>query len=102
MIDVRVRLRRTGGIAGGELNTVVDTSHLTHDQAHRLKALLTALPPRGVGGLPLPTPIPDSTRYELIIDRQGNRRTYRYSDTNLPPRIRPLIEFLLNTSRGLH
>ncbi len=101
MADVRVRLRRSGGLAGGRLDTVVHTSRLPPDQAVRLRALLTALPPKGTDGLPLPPPIPDSTSYELTVDRVGGSKTYRYHDGNLPARIRPLIEFLVSTSGRL-
>ncbi|MER5621276.1 protealysin inhibitor emfourin [Streptosporangium sp. NPDC002544] len=102
MVDdttLRVRLRCTGGIAGEEINGLLDASHLPADRARELEALVGALPAEDVRGL-FPPPVPDSTFYELHVERYGERRAYWYHSGSLPPEVLPLVRLLLHAADG--
>ncbi|WP_214108234.1 protealysin inhibitor emfourin [Acrocarpospora catenulata] len=94
---LRVRLRLTGGLPPLDRSVPVDASQLPADAARELESLLRALPAEDFRGL-FPPPVPDSTFYELHVERDGERRSYWYHEGSLPPEIRPLVQFLLNTA----
>ncbi|GAA2620023.1 hypothetical protein GCM10010399_58940 [Dactylosporangium fulvum] len=96
-MTVRVELRRTGGIGGGELRTTVVSTLLPAAQADKLRSLVAALP-LPPEGLPQPPPPPDSLRYELLLDRGGRQLTYLYFDNSLPDAVRELVEHLVSMS----
>jgi hypothetical protein len=91
----RLRLRRTGGIAGVPTEAELDTSELDPAQAEPILRALdaTSTPPAGGGA-----PRPDAFRYELTIERAGQSRTMTFGDPP-PPALAPVIAALAGRSR---
>ncbi|GGM46226.1 protealysin inhibitor emfourin [Dactylosporangium sucinum] len=91
---VRVEVRRTGGIGGGERRSTLDSALLPAARASELASLVAALP-SPPEGLPQPPPPPDALRYDLRLDRGGRVQTYVYFDNSLPAAARELVEYVM-------
>lgn len=91
----RLRLRRTGGIAGVPTEAELDTATLDPAQAEPILRALDAAQGQPAGGGP---PRPDAFRYELTIDRAGQSRTVTFGDPP-PAALAPVIEALASRSR---
>jgi hypothetical protein len=89
----RVRLRRTGGIAGRATEAELDTSDLEPDRA---KAVLRALD--AAKSAPPAIPRPDAFTYELTIERAGGTRTVTFTDP-APAELAPVLDALSGRSR---
>lgn len=89
----RLRLRRTGGIAGVPTEAELDTAELEPAQAEPiLRALDAAKAP------PPAPPRPDAFSYELTIERAGDSRTVKFGDPP-PAELAPVVDALSARSR---
>lgn len=89
----RLRLRRTGGIAGIPTEAELDTAKLEPGQAEPiLRALDAAKAP------PAAPPRPDAFSYELTIERGGDTRTVTFGDPP-PAELAPVVDALSARSR---
>jgi len=92
----RLRLRRTGGLAGLPVEAAVDTADLTRGDAEPILAALDAarLDAPELAGLeaaaPPPGP-PDAFRYELEVTRGAQTRRLRFGELDMPESLRPLV-----------
>jgi hypothetical protein len=89
---VRVALRRSGGLAGVTMAADVDADQLGSSHAALVDDLLSAEPApaeqnTGRGG-------PDRFSYELTVQGADRSRTYRWGESEVPERVRPLIDEL--------
>jgi hypothetical protein len=89
----RLRLRRTGGIAGVPTEAELDTAELEPDRA---EAILHALD--AVTDAPPAPPRPDAFAYALTIERGGGSRTVTFSDP-APAELAPVLDALRGRSR---
>jgi hypothetical protein len=89
----RVTFARTGGIAGLTVTTEVDptsSGEVVHEVQRVLDTVdLTALAARETG-----TGFPDGYRYDLAVERDGERVELRFWDGSVPDEIRPLVTLL--------
>ena len=97
----RLRLRRTGGLAGVATEAELDTAELEPEQA---QTLLGALDRADLGALaksPPATkpPMPDAFRYELEVRRGDRSHTIAFSDTDRPQELVPVIDALAGRAR---
>jgi len=94
---VRVRFRRTGGLAGITIAVDTDTDELSPAHGEMIRTLLA-----GHGSPPSSAPgAPDRFTYELQIGDGPHRRVLRWPETAVPDRVRPLIAELTNRSRPI-
>jgi hypothetical protein len=92
---VRVRFRRSGGLAGIKIAVDTDTDELSPAQGEMIRALLAA-----PGSPPPSAPeAPDRFTYELLIDDGRHQRLLRWPETAVPDGVRPLIAELTKRSR---
>jgi hypothetical protein len=93
---MRIALERTGGFAGMKIVTALDEASLTPRQALRLHRLLDEsrffeLPAR----LEAQAPRPDLFHYRLTVENENGVRTVQASEETLPPKMRPLVDWIL-------
>jgi hypothetical protein len=89
----RLRLRRTGGLAGRPTEAELDTADL---EPARAEAVLHALD--GATSAPPALPRPDAFSYELTIERGGDSRTVTFGDPP-PAELAPVLDALSGRSR---
>ena len=94
---VRVRFRRTGGLAGITIGTDTDSDELSPAHSETIRALLGD-PDNPPAGAP---DAPDRFHYELQLDDGRRQRVLRWPETAVPDRIRSLIAELTNRSRPI-
>jgi hypothetical protein len=86
---MKVEVVRRGGLVAVAVRGVVDTSDLPARLARDAESALLKL---GVGGEASPPRHPDSFRYELAIEVDGERRAAVLDEADLPPALKPVIE----------
>ena len=101
--DARLRLRRTGGIAGVPVEAAIDTADLAPGEAEPILAALDAArldapegPAGGAGGPPGP---PDAFGYELEVTRGDRTRRLLFGDLDMPESLRPLVGMLRSRAK---
>jgi Emfourin len=95
----RLRLRRTGGLAGLPVEAALDTADLDPGDAEPILAALDAaqLDAPEVAALQaasLPPGPPDAFAYELDVARGGRTRRLRFGEHDMPESLRPLVGLL--------
>jgi hypothetical protein len=100
----RLRLRRTGGLAGLPVEAAIDTADLAPGEAG---PILTALDAARLdapeiaaldGASPPPGP-PDAFGYELEVTRGGRTRRLRFGELDMPASLRPLVGLLRSRAK---
>jgi hypothetical protein len=100
----RLRLRRTGGIAGLPVEAALDTADLGPDEA---EPILDALDAARLGapemapleGAAPPAGPPDVFGYELEVTRGGRTRRLRFGELDMPEALRPLVGLLRSRAK---
>jgi hypothetical protein len=98
---LRVKLERTGGIAGMRMAATIDSESLSHEEASRLRELVEAA---GFFNLPEKIGDPDAPGadqflYTVAVEMEGLRHTVHTGDAAAPPALRLLIRWLTNVAR---
>jgi hypothetical protein len=98
---MKVRLVRSGGVAGARLSGELDSERLPEDGALRLARLveesgLLSLPP----GASASTPAPDRFAYRLTVETGSTEHTVEVAEQDVPPSLAPLIDWLVSRARG--
>jgi hypothetical protein len=101
---MRIQFRRTGGFAAPAMNrsVTVDTQSLPAGEAQELVSLVKAAGITAGGPQPVrPAPsAPDAFRYQLGIEDGGAHHSLEVSETQVPERLRPLIDWLRERANG--
>jgi hypothetical protein len=97
---MRIVFERTGGFAGMKLEAAVDEASLTPRQVQRLHRLLDEsrffeLPAL----LEAQVRRPDHFQYRLTVENEYGVRTVQASEDAIPPKMRPLLDWLLAAAR---
>lgn len=94
--SVRIRYRRSGGIAGIELAADTTAQGLPPDQAALVDRMLVGGPSEpgadAAGRSSVGPPAADGFDYELQVDDGDRSRTFHWSDTDVPDSVRPLLD----------
>lgn len=96
-MGTRLRLTRSGGIAGIDMVASVDIDELPAHTGSSVRSALAGLdkveaaapPPAG------PPPGADRYQYDLVIESDGERRSVRAHDGALTPELRTVVDALL-------
>jgi hypothetical protein len=98
--DIRIRFRRTGGIAGVpvELSGRLDDLDLPDETRARLCDLLAGEDEGDVEGSAGPG-TPDGFTYDLRIEQAGAARELRWTDRSLPADLAPAMGSLARLAR---
>ena len=86
---LRLRLRRTGGLAGTPLTRTVDVAELPDSDAEQWLAILAGGGPRGLQPVVPGRTVPDSYAYHLASPPEGEEVTLAEHD--LPGPVRDLF-----------
>ncbi len=97
---IRVELRRTGGFAGTEVRSSLDSTTLDPNEAADLANVVSGIDLAALtearGGGP---PVPDAMRYELTIERGTERVRVDLTEPAVPVDVRPLLQRLVAAAR---
>ena len=97
---MRIKYERTGGFAGMKMSLEVDTQELPEDQAEKLIDLLDDADFEELPAKLLPArPGMDQFTYKVEIDGKRGRHAIETSDSAIPEKVRPLIDFLGELAR---
>jgi hypothetical protein len=101
---VRLRLRRTGGLAGLPVEAAVDTADLAPGEAEPILAALDAAQldapdVAALQGAPPPPGPPDAFGYELDVTRGADTRRLRFGELDMPESLRPLVALLRSRAK---
>ena len=97
-MGTRIRLTRSGGLAGLSMVASVDLDDLPEDTAEEIRAALAEVdfdPPKAAPGRP---GLPDAYQYDLVVINR-KRRTLTAHDPFLSPGLRALVDVLLPLAR---
>jgi hypothetical protein len=97
---VRVEMRRTGGFTGRPLQVSLDTARMPPADAERLRELVSTADLTGLGPAREPTAGADLMRYDLTVEHSGSRWSGTVADPDIPPGLRPLLQFLTAARPG--
>jgi hypothetical protein len=95
----RLRLRRTGGIAGLPLEAALDTADLAPSEAAPVLAALEAPEVAALQDAAPPVGPPDAFGYELEVTRGARTRTLRFGELDMPESLRPLVALLRSRAK---
>jgi hypothetical protein len=93
-VGTKIRLTRSGGLAGISMVASVDLDELPEATAEKIRAALDDLdfdPPEARAGGPS---MPDAYQYDLVVTNR-TRRTVTAHDPFLSPGLRALVDVLL-------
>ncbi len=96
-MGTRLRLTRSGGLAGLSLVASVDVDDLPPASAKQVRAALAAVDfdaKKGRRAAPAPGPFPDAYQYDLEVD-DGGKRTITVHDPVTSPELQELFDVLL-------
>ncbi len=86
---------RTGGFAGIQMTTTVDTAALSPEDVLQFQQLI-----KSSGFFSLPATItaskaqPDRFQYQVTIEDGGKSHTVTVSESSLPSSVKPLLDFV--------
>ena len=97
---MKVRLVRSGGIAGMRLATEADSSRLPDEGARSLASLVEAsgilsLPP----GAAAPPAGADRFAYRVTVETGGLEHTVEIAEEDVTPALEPLLDWLVSHAR---
>jgi len=86
---------QTGGFAGVRISVNIETQKLPLEQSLKLEKLVNqagffSLSPI----IKSPSPLPDRFEYQISISSKGKSHSVTVSESVVPDRLRPLLDFL--------
>lgn len=93
---MRIRYRRSGGIAGVDLTTDTTSDQLSPEFARVADELLSGAP---AGSGSTSTAMPDRFSYTLELDDGSRRHTVQWAESDVPDEARPLLAELNRQAR---
>jgi hypothetical protein len=92
---MRIELRQQGGFGGlRRPPVVVETEDLDPAPARELEALAASLPAGGPPGHGA-----DMTRYDVLVDDAGGRRSATFFEPDVPAEVRELLRLARDAGR---
>ncbi|MEP7034355.1 MAG: protealysin inhibitor emfourin [Actinomycetota bacterium] len=96
---MQLKLVRSGGLAGLDMVTILDSADLTVDQQALVANLLTARAStpderQGRGA--------DQFRYQLEIHQGDSTVLHRWAEPDVPATVRPLLAVLVRKAKPAH
>ena len=96
-MGMRVRLTRSGGLAGLSMVASVDVDDLPAAKAKKVRSALQGMdfePPKRRRAAPAPKPMADGFQYDLEVD-DGKKRSVTVRDPVDSPELQTLLEVLM-------
>ncbi len=99
---MKVRLVRSGGVAGVRVITEVESGELTSDEALQLERLVKDASWSGLPTRTMRKPeARDLLEYALTVEGDAPPKTIVGNDLTLPPEARELVAFVIERGRHL-
>jgi hypothetical protein len=97
---MKIELIRSGGFAGTRMETSVDTSNLSADEAERIQDLVRRLDLDALRRQASSSRVsPDEFQYDLTVIEGDSRQRLRLSESALTPELRTLLDLLVRRAR---
>lgn len=91
---MRVTLEQSGGFAGLMITKAIDTQDLSPSETQQLEQLVKESNFFQLTSIAEASPQPDRFGYTLSIEMNGRTHSIELSETNLPERVRSIIEWV--------
>ena len=92
----RIDLARSGGLAGLTMAVSVDTDSLAPEMAGVLDAALRDADLAELAARPHPPARgADRFQYDITVERDGQRHSISFPETDVPPELQPVIDILV-------
>ena len=93
---MRIVLARSGGLASLSMALSVDTAGLPPDTAGVIDAVLGQADLAELAARPrAPARGADRYQYDITVDRDGDRYSMSFTEADVPPELRPVIDALV-------
>jgi Emfourin len=102
-IPVRVKVHRSGGFTGIDLDSEADSTSLSLDDAEELRRLvaeadLAELVPR-LSAAPSSPARPDGFQYDVTVEEGPQTYHFTVYDGAVPPNVKPLLALVARAGR---
>ena len=95
----RINFRRTGGMIGREIESVIDLDEMPANESQELERLLHETNFFEIPQNLIEPAIPDEYEYTVTVQAGNTHHTIHTSDTSAPESLRPLLEKLSTLAR---
>ncbi|MER3434470.1 MAG: hypothetical protein C4288_13855 [Leptolyngbya sp. ERB_1_1] len=96
---MRVTLEQSGGFAGLMITKAIDTQDLPPSEAKQLEALVKESNFFQLTSIVESSPQPDRFGYTISVEMNGRTHTIDVSETNMPEKVRPIVEWMQARAR---
>ena len=100
MAPCRIEMTRSGGVAGVQLRSAIDTAALAPDDATEIEAMLGKVDlNEWTSGNTRRGGPPDRFQYDLVIEQDGRRHELTIGERDVSPSLRVLLDRLVEEAR---
>lgn len=96
---MRVTIQRTGGFTGIPMTKSIDSAAMSLDEANQLRQMVDAADFFELPSVIPFTSQPDRFQFQIIVDQDGKKHSVSCSETAIPPRLKPLLTWLMESAR---
>ena len=98
--DYCIQFERSGGFMGQIIAGEICSNSLPTVERQKLDSLLQQSNIYNYNpGDSVSPGFPDQFQYVIIIEKQENKKSLKFNDSTLPDQFRPLINYLMQTTR---
>lgn len=95
---MRVTLEQSGGFAGLMITRTIDTQDLSPSESQQLENLVNESNFFQLNSITELSPQPDRFGYTLSVEIDGRKHSIQLSETNIPDKVRSLLEWVQSRS----
>jgi len=96
---MRVTLEQSGGFAGLMITKTIDTQDLSPSEAKQLEQWVRESNFFQLTSIVEASPQPDRFGYTISVEMSGRTHAIDVSETNIPEKVRPIVEWMQARSR---
>jgi hypothetical protein len=97
---MRLKLRKTGGIAGLKVSAEVDSEKLPEAQAKKMKELVDQADLFNQASAPRGKSSPDQFQYEISVEEGGKTHTFSTNESTASDDLLDLIDWMTEAARA--
>ena len=97
---MRLKLRKTGGIAGLKVNEEVDSEKLPEAQAKKMKEMVARTDLFNQPSKPTGKSTPDQFQYEISVDDGGKTHSFVTNESSASDDLLDLIDWVNGAARA--
>ncbi|MCI0525452.1 MAG: hypothetical protein L0Y75_09345 [Acidobacteria bacterium] len=96
---MRVKVKRSGGIAGLKVGAEVDSDQLSAAESQEMKGLVERANLFDQPARPGDRSMPDQFQYEITVEDQGKSHSFVTSDAAASDELLDLVDWLIDAAR---